>query len=96
VGGSDENTRHLIEDYRQADLTPRERALCDYAVRLTEDPGTIGAAELEPLRAHGLTDTDIHDAVQVISYFNYINRVADGLGTDLEPDMPSRPADWGR
>ncbi|MHC4934459.1 MAG: transposase [Planctomycetota bacterium] len=30
------------------------------------------------------------------SYVRYFNRVADGLGTDLEPDMPSRPADWGR
>ncbi len=38
-----------------------------------------------------MTDPEIHDAVQVISYFNYINRVADGLGTDLEPEMPERP-----
>ena len=44
-----------------------------------------------PLRTHGLSDRDIHDATQVISYFNYINRVADALGTDLEPEMPARP-----
>ena len=53
------------------------------------------ADELAPLRDVGLTDRDIHDAVQVISYFNYINRVADALGTDLEPEMPPRPDGWG-
>ena len=50
--------------------------------------------DLDPLRAAGLTDKEIHDAVQVISYFNYINRVADALGTDLEPEMPARPEGW--
>ena len=49
------------------------------------------AADLAPLRRVGLTDRDILDAVQVIAYFNYINRVADALGVDLEPDMPERP-----
>jgi len=54
----------------------------------------MGAADLEPLRAAGLTDEEIHDAVQVVSYFNYINRVADALGTDLEPEMAERPQGW--
>jgi alkylhydroperoxidase family enzyme len=42
--------------------------------------------DVERLRAEGLSDADILDAVEVISYFNYINRVADGLGIDPEPD----------
>jgi alkylhydroperoxidase family enzyme len=46
----------------------------------------VGAAEAEALRAVGLDDPAIHDAIQVIAYFNYINRVAEGVGTDLEPD----------
>ena len=45
-------------------------------------------AELETV---GLSSEAISDAAQVIGYFNYINRIADGLGVDLEPDMPPRP-----
>ena len=43
--------------------------------------------DLEELRTIGLTDSEIHDAVQIISYFNYINRLADALGCDPEPWM---------
>jgi alkylhydroperoxidase family enzyme len=60
------------------------RALCEYAVRLTQDPSRIGSADA--LRAAGITDAEIHDAIQVIAYFNYINRVAEGVGVDSEPD----------
>jgi alkylhydroperoxidase family enzyme len=56
----------------------------------------MAPSDLDALRAHGLDDRAIHDATQVIGYFNYINRIADALGTDLEPEMPFRPADWGR
>ena len=41
-------------------------------------------ADLDALRAHGFDDRAIHDAVQVIAYFNYINRVADALGVEPE------------
>lgn len=48
-------------------------------------------ADLDALRAHGLDDAGVHEAVQVIAYFNYINRVADALHVDLEPEMPPYP-----
>lgn len=48
-------------------------------------------ADLDALRALGLDDVALHDAVQVIAYFNYINRVADALHVDLEPEMPPYP-----
>lgn len=44
--------------------------------------------DLAPLRAHGLSDAAIHDTIQVVAYFNYINRIAEGVHVDLEPDMP--------
>jgi len=48
--------------------------------------------DLEPLREHGFDDRAIHDAVQVIAYFNYINRIAHGLGVEQETFI--RP--WGQ
>ena len=54
-------------------------------------PSDVGAADAAALRAHGLDDTAIHDAIQVISYFNYINRVAEGVGTDAEPEWARGP-----
>lgn len=47
--------------------------------------------DVERLRACGFDDVAIHDAIQVVSYFNYINRVADAVHVDLEPEMPPRP-----
>ena len=47
---------------------------------------TVGAEDVEALRAHGLDDAAIHDAIQVIAYFNYINRVAEAVGIGPEPE----------
>lgn len=58
----------------------------DFAVRLTLRPAEVGLGDVEALRAHGLSDEAIHDAIQVISYFNYVNRVADGVGVEGEPE----------
>jgi len=69
-------------------LTPIDRALCEYAVKLTRAPTTVGRTDVDALRAAGLDDRAIHDAAQVISYFNYINRIADALGTDPEDFFP--------
>ena len=77
--------------WRDAALSDRERALCAFAEKLTREPASMSPADLDALRAHGLEDRDLHDAVQVVGYFNYINRVADALGTDLEPEMPGMP-----
>ena len=70
--------------WQEAPLSPAELGLCSYAEKLTSTPGAMNAEDVSSLRALGWSDLEIHDAVQVISYFNYINRVADGLGVDLE------------
>jgi len=78
--------RHAGHDYRRAGLEPRDEALCDFAVKLTHTPTAVGASDADALRVHGWDDAAIHDAIQVIAYFNYINRVAEGVGIDPEPD----------
>ena len=73
-------------DYRAADLEPRTRALCDFAIQLTREPASISQADIDLLRTHGIDDAAIHDAIQVIGYFNYINRIADAVGIEDEPE----------
>ena len=78
-------------DYRTAPLDALTRALLDYAVKLTRAPARATSQDLEVLRAHGLEDSDILDAVEIISFFNFINRIADALHVDLEDFMPPYP-----
>jgi uncharacterized peroxidase-related enzyme len=79
-----------MHDYTKADLERPVRALCDLAIQMTRAPASVTAEDVERLRALGWSDAAIHDAIQVISYFNYINRVADAVGIDDEPEWASR------
>ncbi len=75
-------------------MSPADRALCDFAVKLTLVPGRMTDADITALSDHGFSDEAITIAVQVISYFNYINRIAEGLGVDDEPGMTPSRAQW--
>lgn len=81
----------VTRDWRSAPLSDADKALCAHAEKLTYHQHDVGPADLDVLRAHGFDDTAIHDATQVIAYFNYIMRVADGLG--VEPEDFIEP--WG-
>lgn len=74
------------DDYQRAPLEPADRAMLDFAVRLTATPGMMSEADVDSLRRHGFDDVSIHDIVQVTALFNYYNRLADGLGIDPEPE----------
>jgi len=60
-------------------------------VTLTREQGRVTAVDVNNLRSHGFDDIAIHDATQVVAYFNYVTRIADGLGIDSEDFI--RP--WG-
>ena len=77
-------------DYTHAPITPAERALLDYVVKLTRALPTITQEDIATLRAAGWSDSAIHDLNVVASYYNFVNRVADGLGVELEARW-SRP-----
>jgi len=83
-------------DWREAPLAPLDRALCAFAEKLTRTPGAMAMSDVDALRKAGLDDRGVHDAVQIIGYFNYINRIADALGTDVEDFFPPKPRDWSR
>jgi uncharacterized peroxidase-related enzyme len=70
----------LRRDYREADLPPADRAMLDFAVRLTTQPARMTPDDLRRLRAAGFDDRAILQITLIAAWFNYINRVADALG----------------
>lgn len=95
------NARHLIGDDARADrikkalhlrkpetaLDGRDLALMHYAEKLTLTPGKMAKADVEDLRREGLDDGQILEANQIIGYFNYVNRLLNGLGVTTEGDV---------
>jgi uncharacterized peroxidase-related enzyme len=77
-------------DYKQADLTPRERAMLDYADKLTRTPWAMRESDVQSLRGVGFDDLGILHVVALTSFFNYVNRVADALGLELDPGIWER------
>ena len=78
---------HLKRDWKTANLSKEDKTLCLWAEKLTLAPGKTDQLDVHNLEVAGFSQSAISDAAQVIGYFNYINRVADGLGVDLEPEM---------
>lgn len=74
----------FADDWRTAGLDDPTMAMLEFAERLTREPSAVGRADVERLRGAGLDDRSINDLVQVCAYFNYINRIAEGLGVDDE------------
>ena len=60
--------------------------MLDYAAKLTRSPGAMEPTDVEDLRTHGFSDRAIHDICAITAYFAFVNRIADGLGVELEGD----------
>ena len=82
-----EKREALSGDNPRSVLSRKETALLDYVEKLTLEPRNCCREDVDALRGKGASDEEIHATVQVASYFNYINRVADALGVDLEEEM---------
>ena len=74
----------LKKDNAHADLNPKDSAILAYAEKLTRTPTDMTAEDVEQLRELGFNDRAIHDICQITCYFNFVNRMADGLGVELE------------
>jgi len=75
----------LERDYSTANLTPQERVLVGYVVKLTKDATKVSKRDHDGLRSAGFEDQAILQITLIASWFNYINRVADALGVGREP-----------
>ena len=73
----------MLDDWRTAPIGEKLRATLGFLEKLTLCPSDIGPEDVAPLRAAGLSDQAIEDAIYVCAYFNVIDRVADALGFDI-------------
>jgi uncharacterized peroxidase-related enzyme len=74
----------MVMNYRAARLSPRERAMLDFAVKLTAEPWAVEEPDREALRKVGFSARDIWDIAAVAGFFNMSNRVA--TATDMRPN----------
>ncbi len=79
------------DDYHNANLTPKQVAMLEFAESLTMDPGNTKEEYVEGLRSLGWADEDIVDIVHITCLFNYMDRLADGLGVELQNDRGWEP-----
>jgi uncharacterized peroxidase-related enzyme len=80
----EELAQAIIDGWREADLDRRLRAILAYADKLTLEPQSMLREDVDTLRGVGLDDRAILETVEVTAYFNFVNRLADGLGVALE------------
>jgi uncharacterized peroxidase-related enzyme len=87
AGGTVELAQQLKTNYRTADLSPKEMAMLEFAEMLTIQPSNVLQDDIGHLREVGWADEDIVDIVHQTALFNYMTRVADGLGVELDAHM---------
>lgn len=75
-----------MQDPQSAGLEDVDRAMLEYAAQLTRQPWTIDQARIGRLRRVGLDDRAIHDLCAIVAYFAFANRIANGLGIEVETD----------
>ena len=83
----------IEKDYRSAGLDQRRLAMLAYVEKLTRAPASMVRADVEALRAAGFGDADILAIAEVAGYYAYVNRIAGGLGVDVESSDQATP-EW--
>jgi uncharacterized peroxidase-related enzyme len=78
----------IREDYTRADLDAPDREMLAYAAKLAGSPSGVTGDDFRALRAAGFDDRAILDIAQITAYFSYVNRLASGLGVQLEDYWP--------
>ena len=79
--------KHLKTDPDGAPLGPPDRAMIDFALKLTRQPWTVRREDIEFLQQQGFSEEEVVDIVLIGCAFNFMDRLADGLGVELDPAM---------
>ena len=85
---------HVMHDYRNADLDEPTRGMLDFAVKLTRDPSSVQREDVEGLRREGLNDQQVLSVVLIASLFNFMTRLADGLGVEFPATRQRHIENW--
>lgn len=86
LSGNPQLGEQLVMNYRVAELSPRQRAMLDFAVKLTETPDRILPADRQALRDAGLSEKDIWDVAATAAFFNMTNRMAAAVEMQPNPE----------
>ncbi len=90
MSGDEAHVERIKTDYRSAALEPRARAILDFAEKVTTKAPEVTADDLEQLRRLGLSDEEILDVVLITAYYNFMTRIADALGVELDEHIRAR------
>lgn len=77
----------MLEDWRTAPVPEKFRVMVGFLEKMTLEPRELGPADVDPLRAAGLSDEEIADAIHVCGAFNLINRLSDALGWEMQKNV---------
>ncbi len=91
LSGDPELGEMLTKNYRVAELSPRHRAMLDFALKLTETPSKVDGGDRAALRKAGLGEEEYFDLCDVIAFFNASNRMA--IGLDMMPNREYHKSD---
>ena len=85
---------HIMHDYRNADLDPATRVMLDFATKLTREPTAMQESDVKTLREHGLSEEQILSVVLITCTFNFMTRLADGLGVEVPEERQEYVETW--
>lgn len=77
--GSSQRAQRIAHNYREVELSARERAICEFSTKVTETPDRMHDADFDALRALGLDDEEIFEVLEIAAFFSFSNRLATPL-----------------
>ena len=93
--GDHGRARRIAVNYRTVPLSPQERAIADFAVKITEEPGKLAPADVEILRDAGLSDRKIFYVIEIAAIYNLTNRLMSAYGMRPDDDFMAETAPGG-